>query len=183
MTQMLSGSEPFTNGEEDLGLTVLDFWSFRYSNIERDPEYVAEFLVAKALGVDRPADLETWTLYDIDYEGRRVEVKETSYWHPFNDSGKIAQRRSFGIQKVRGDGEVPVRNNDVYVFCLLKGETREDACPLDVSHWEFYVAPTWRIDEEFGDQKTVSLTRIREIAEPLAFAEIRSAVDGALGLA
>lgn len=177
---MLCGAEPFTSQGRPTGFTVTDFWSFQYSNIDHNPEYVAEFLVARALEKERPDNDRTWTLYDIDYRDRRIEVKETSYWHPFNEPGKVSRRRSFGIQKVKGNGNVPVRNNDVYVFCLLTGATPEEAWPLVLEHWEFYVVPTTAIEEHFGNQRSVALSRIREICNPVPYARLKEAIDGVI---
>ncbi len=177
---MLSGREPFTDGGRPTELTVTDYWSFQHSNIDHNPEYVAEFLVAKSLGKERPDNDKTWTLFDITYRGKRIEVKETSFWHPLNEPGKVSNRRSFSIQKVRGYGEVPVRNNDIYVFCLLTGETPEEAWPLELSHWEFYVVRTNEIDELFGDQRSVALSRIRKICHPVPYARLRDVIDAAI---
>ena len=171
---ILTGREEFTDKEDPVGFTVTDFWSFQYSNIDHDPEYVAEFLVAKALGKSVRDNGKTWTLYDIDYEGLRVEVKETSYWHPFNDSGKLSSRRSFGIAVPKSMGE---RQCDVYVFCLLTGEDLDSACPLELGHWKFYVVPRSLIDEKFGNQKTVSLSRVQAIAKEVDWAHIKGQVD------
>ena len=171
---VLTGKESFTNGGNPVGLTVTDFWSFQYSNIDHDPEYVAEFLVAKALGKSVRDNGQSWTLYDIDYDGLRVEGKETSWWHPFNEPGKLSLRRSFGIAAPRSVGE---RQCDVYVFCLLTGEDRASACPLELKHWKFYVVARSVIDESFGDQKTVSLSRVQEIAKEVDWEHIREQVD------
>lgn len=65
--KLLSGEEMFTDNGKSIGLTVNNFWSFQFSNILHDPDEVAEFLVAKALGLDKPFNKDHWTLYDIDY--------------------------------------------------------------------------------------------------------------------
>ncbi len=183
ITKLLSGDEQFVNNGESLGLTVRDFWSFQFSNILHDPDEIAEFLVAKALDLEAPCNKLHWTLYDIDYRGKRIEVKETAYYHSFNEPGEVSSQRSFGIQKANSeyeDANTPnryERQNDLYVFCLLNGTTSEEAWPLEVSHWEFYVVPTSLINEECGDQKTVSLSRVRSFAEPVSYKELRDVVD------
>lgn len=171
---VLTGQESFTDNEEPAGFTVSDFWSFQYSNIDHDPEYVAEFLVAKALGKSARDNAKTWTLYDIDYEGLRVEVKETSYWHSFNEPGKLSSRRSFGIAVPKSVRE---RQCDIYVFCLLTGMDRDSACPLELNHWKFYVVPRSVIDEKFGEQQTVSLSKVQEIAKEVDWGHIKDQVD------
>jgi len=186
--KLLSGKEPFTNNGIETKLTVKDFWSFQFSNILHDPDEIAEFLVAKALGNKESYNKDHWTLFDIKYRDKRIEVKETAYYHPFNDQDpdKKSKQRVFGITKANSDYEDPEqenrfeRQNDVYVFCLLKGETKEEAWPLELSHWEFYVVPTSVINKECGDQKTVSLSRVQTFTDAVSYNEIRVAVDKAL---
>lgn len=40
----------FTSKGESIGLTMLDFWKYQYSNIFDLQEHIAEFIVGKALG-------------------------------------------------------------------------------------------------------------------------------------
>ena len=67
---------PFVNGNKSLGITMLDFWKYQYSNIYDMQEYIAEFIVGKALGINEPMNRDGWTLWDIDYQGKRIEVKQ-----------------------------------------------------------------------------------------------------------
>lgn len=175
--KLLSGIEPFTQNGEPIGLSVVDFWSFQFSNILHNPDEIAEFLVAKALGQTEPYNKSSWTLFDILYRDKRIEVKQTAYYHPFNEPGKLSHVRRFGIQQVKEDDGECRRQNDIYIFCLLNGENEESAWPLEISHWEFYIVPTVSINEAFGDQKTVSLSRIREIANPVVYTELKNTVD------
>lgn len=180
---LLSGDELFLDNGKPLGLTMRDFWSFQFSNILHDPDEIAEFLVAKALGMNEPCNKEYWTLCDIQYRDKRVEVKETSFFHSFNEPGKVSKNRVFGIQKANSIYEDQEhenryeRQNDLYVFCLLNGTDREEAWPLEVSHWEFYVVPTAVINQECGDQKTISLSRVRSFATHVNYSELRRAID------
>ena len=90
----------FVNGDESLGMTMLDFWKYQYSNIYDIQEYIAEFIVGKALGINEPMNRDGWTLWDIDYKGKRIEVKQTSYYHSWQEkiaNGKISQQRTFSI--------------------------------------------------------------------------------------
>ena len=116
-------------------------------------------------------------MFDIWYRDKRIEVKQTAYYHPFNELGKLSSIRRFGIQQIKEDDGSCRRENDIYIFCLLNGEDEESAWPLEVSHWEFYVVPTTTINKAFKAQKTVSLSRIREIAKSITYANLKNAVD------
>ena len=70
--QLLTGKEPITYGGKATKFTVMDFWSFQHSNLWDVQEEVAEFIVAKALGRKRPYNKNGWTLWDINYKGKRI---------------------------------------------------------------------------------------------------------------
>ena len=97
---IINENTPFVTDGQPLGLSMLDFWKYQYSNIYDMQEYIAEFLVGKALGLEEPCNRDGWTLWDIDYRGKRIEIKETSYYHSWQEKiaqGRISQQRSFGI--------------------------------------------------------------------------------------
>lgn len=174
----------FVFNDNDTGLTLLEFWKFRYCNIFDLQEAIAEFIVAKALGKEKADNLEYWTLYDIDYRGKRVEVKETSYYHPWNENRPISTARYFGITKANSNYDDKEhenryeRQNDVYVFCLNTGFTAEESYPLNLNNWEFYIVPTKTINEKCGDNKTISLVKLKKLGiEPKRYDEIKTTID------
>ena len=186
----ITGHEEFSFDGVSLGSNLIDFWKFRYSNIFDMQGALAEFIVAKALGVSEAHNIEYWTLWDINYHDLRIEVKETSYYHPWNKDGKVSASRSFGITKANSrfaesaTGTVDAsfenkyeRQNDLYVFCLNTGNTPEESYPLDLNHWEFYVIPTCVINKTCGDGKTISLGKVRKLAPALRYDQIKEAVD------
>ena len=181
---LLSGEEQFTDNGKPVGFSVRDYWSFQFSNLWDTQEIIAEFLVAKALGLAVPDNKNGWALWDITYRGNRIEVKETGYFYSWQKDGKTSDARSFGITKAyseyKDNNSTFERQNDIYVFCLNTGRTMEESNPLDLVHWEFYVVPTSTINELCGDNKSLSLSRLRKIAgkeHGLSYAEIRVAVD------
>lgn len=143
----LTGDEVF----QGVDATVRDFWAYAMSDLLMNNVrgYLAEFLVAKAVGASG-ARLE-WDAYDVlTPEGVRVEVKSAGYLQAW------AQRRlsriSFGSMKGRTwtpeDGESPTAtlNADVYVFAIQTATRHEDYSALDVSQWEFYVVSRQAIE-------------------------------------
>lgn len=182
MYKRLSGKEVFTFQNEKTGLSILEYWQWLYSDIYDLQDTLAEYIVAKALGKDEPDNTGTWTLYDISYREKRVEVKETSYYHSWQtDEEPKSKVRSFGITKAYSEYQDNTseleRQNDVYVFCLNTGETKNDSNPLQLEHWEFYVVPTSIINEKCGEQKTISLSRVRKLTNKVDYSKLKNKVD------
>ena len=183
-SQLFSGHEPFTLDGQPMGCTMKDFWQFQFSNIWDMQEEVAEFIVAKALGLDVPHNKNGWTLWDIMYKGKRIEVKETAYYHSWRTDGKVSQVRTFGIDKAYTRYKDPTsefkRQNDIYVFCLNTGVTKEESNPMVLNNWRFWVVPTETINGLCGDQKRFSLGRLKKIsAQPkgIGYADLKAAID------
>lgn len=181
---LLTGQEQFILDGNPVGFSVLDFWAFQHSNIWDVQEEIAEFIVAKALGQDLPYNKNGWTLWDMNYRGKRIEVKETGYYHSWRTDGKVSQQRTFGITKAyslyKNRHSEFKRQNDIYVFCLNTGETKEASNPLVLENWRFWVVPTFTINRLCGDNKTISLGRVKRITglkEGLGYWELREAVD------
>ena len=181
----MTGKEKFEFDGKELDYDFIDFWRFHYSNIYDIQGRIAEFIVAKALDIHESQNDQYWTLWDLTYRGLRIEVKETSYYHSFNQEGKVSQQRSFGITKANGSYDPQIsgntdfcRQNDVYVFCLNTGYTKEDSYPLNLNNWEFYIVPTSVINEKCGDNKTISLNRIKSLGYTATpYDKIRAAID------
>ena len=185
----MDGKDLFELDGKTLDFSYMDFWKFQFSNIYNLQEYIAEFLVAKSLGVTESFNTDHWTLYDVFYRNTRIEVKQTSYYHPWNEGGKVSDVRVFGITKANSNYESAAednryeRQNDIYVFCLNTGKTKEESYPLNLNNWEFYVVPTTFINEHCGDNKSISLNRLRSFGfAPLRYDEIKKAVDNIIDM-
>lgn len=182
MRNSLTGDERFYYGDEPFEMTLLDFWRWHFSDIYDLQDKIAEYIVAKALGCIGPDNTGSWTLFDISYQGKRLEVKETSYFHSWQtDEETKSKRRAFGISKAystyQDNTSELARQNDIYVFCLNIGETRAASNPLQLENWEFYVIPTSEINEKCADGKTISLSRIRKLAPQVGYKELKKQID------
>ena len=184
---LLNPHKPFTDEGVSLGLNAEDFWRFQFSNIWDMYEEVAEFIVAKALGLEKPTNKNGSTLFDIDYREKRVEVKATAYYHSWRGDNLYSEGRTFSIAETVGQHNerepVPERHNDVYVFCLNTGKTQIDADPFEMTHWEFYVVPTSVINDQCGHNKSISLNRLKKLAQGggfVTFNKLKEAIDAAL---
>ena len=177
------GTEKFICENKELDFDLKDFWSFQYSNIYSLHGEIAEFVVARALGITEAQNSEYWTLWDILYRDYRIEIKQTGYYHPWNENGKISNIRRFGITKANSDYEFEdmenkfERQNDIYVFCLNTGETKEESNPMNIDSWEFYVVPTKVINEVCGGNKSIGLNKVREISKQVSYDKIKETVD------
>ena len=187
--QLLTGQEQFTFEGIPSGFSVRDFWAFQYSNIWNMQEEIAEFLVAKALGLEMPYNKNGWSLWDINYRGKRIEVKETSYFHSWRTDGKVSKQRTFGINgaytKYKDNSSVFKRQNDIYVFCLNTGETQEESNPLELAHWRFWVVATPTINRLCKKNKSISLGRLTSITglkEGVGYEELKNTVDNVIPL-
>ena len=83
----LSGDERFHLGDSELDIIVQDFWSWSVSDLVSNATRgrLAEFIVAKACGVDTSQPRDEWEAVDLETpEGVRIEVKSAAYiqsWH------------------------------------------------------------------------------------------------------
>lgn len=160
----LSGSEPLAD------TTLLSYWSWAHSNVVDNAERgaLAEYLVHRAVGAISPTRVN-WDKYDIlSPEGIAIEVKASGHIQSW------AQERlsaiSFSIRPTYGwDADTNTyattfsRQSDVYVFCLHAHVDQTTINPLDIKQWTFFVLPTSVLNEKCGNQKTISLSRVKEL--------------------
>jgi len=189
-----SENEKFHFRDKEI-FSVLDFWRYQYCQLSNLSEYIAEYLVARALGVSKAENLDSWTAYDLSYCNKRIEVKSTEYVHTWNKT-KVSNVRTFSIAPTRNqywgndtfqdsDQCEFSRQSEVYVFCLNSNKDISKHDPLNLDTMEFYVVPTFLIDKyakENGtpNQKTISLNVVKSFAEKADYSELRNAVDEAI---
>ena len=182
--ELLNGNEAFKQNGFELGFNVMDYWRFQFSNLIDNLGYVAEFLIAQALCKDEPDNCNGWTVYDVGYRGKRIEVKTTSYWQSWKASHIISEQRNFSIRKTyldyQNNKSDKARQNDIYIFCLDTGRDEKSSNPMNLENWVFYVVPTKVINEIFGDQKVLSLKKLKELKpynKELTWNDIKKVVD------
>ena len=176
------GNECFTFKGKDTDLTMLEFWRWHFSEIFDLQSKIAEYIVGKALGLKEAQNVGVWTLFDIMYRGKRIEVKETSYYHAWQtDEERKSEQRVFGITKAYDDytkKDSPLRRqNDIYIFCLNTGKTKATSNPLELNNWKFYVISTNIINEKCGDGKSITLSKVEKLAKETDFSTLKSTVD------
>ena len=182
-----------SNGETVF--SVLDYWRYAHSQLNAEADTLAEFFVAKALGINKAENVNYWTAYDMAYRNKRIEVKSTRYVHPWNTH--ISEVRTFSIEPTNnsywgydkagaGGDKLLSRQSEVYVFCLNNNKDIDKCDPLRLDDWIFYVVPTFEINnycKNNPNQKKISLNVVKRLAKQgVAFAELRAAVDRAVDL-
>jgi hypothetical protein len=149
---------------------------------------VAEYIVAKALGLENAPRIE-WDTADLICFGKMIEVKSSAYvqaWvqkKPSSISFDIAKRtqRWNSNTKQWFRPEKPQRYADVYVFALLSEIDRSIVDPLNTSHWEFLVLSRDSIDFNFRDQKSVKISRLERVAHHVPYENLKSEVLRCVG--
>lgn len=167
------------------GHTVGHFWRWAYSDLHCNTvrPIFAEYVVGTLLGIDLTLRVE-WDAVDHVFEGHGVEVKSGAHvqsWAQARASRivfDIARKRAYDPRN-NSYGETPVRSAAVYVFCVWPVEDRA-VSPLDLTRWRFRVLSTARVDQAFGAQKTVTLSRIEPLTEPCDYTTLRERVRAAL---
>lgn len=181
------GHEKLILDGKELPYSMLDFWRNSLSNIllNMTRGTFAEFLVKCALmyeGYDtfmqEKTGIEAW---DIDgppltaADGRRksrIEVKSAASIQMNTPDEKEPLRLKdtqlqFSIKRALDWTNVEAginHNNDLYVFAHYTAEYK--ACNmLDLRFWEFYVYPTFKIDEDskLSKQKSISVYRLKKL--------------------
>lgn len=183
----LSGAEPFHAAGASLDFAAVDFWRWAFSNLAGNSlrGLVAEYLVARALGLATGARVE-WDAVDLKTDdGLRIEVKCSGYGQTWAQAKPSAI--TFDVAPKRGwDASTNVlsatsgRSAHVYVFCVHAHQDRATLDPLDVKQWEFYVVTRATLDEKLGTQSRAGLSTIRRLgAEASDFATLGTAIRAA----
>ncbi|MCR5546746.1 MAG: hypothetical protein K6F30_09770 [Lachnospiraceae bacterium] len=169
--------------------SVLDFWRYQYSNISALGSELAEFFVAKALGIDKAENVNYWTAYDMSYRGKRIEVKFTQYVHFWNKT-RVSEHRSFSIEPTKNSywsdsnesSKKYSRQNDIYVFCLDSNKDITKNNPLCLDDWKFYVVPTSVINDYASErQKKISLNVVKRLADrECNYIELKIMIDNVI---
>lgn len=175
-------------------LSVLDYWRQECCALVSLQDSIAEFLVSRALGVTKAENIVKWTGYDVSYKSKRIEVKATSYIHQWN-KGNFSENRVFSIApsntewwaiKDESERRKLSRQSEMYVFCVNTQRDYEHFDPLRVDSWEFYVIPTFRINERCErignpNQKTIRMSRVKKLAgEPVKWTGLKEKVEDAI---
>ena len=177
----LTGDERF----EELDATVREFWAWSMSDLRDDGTrgILAEFIVAKALGVNTKIPRISWSDFDLTTpEDVRVEVKSSAYLQSWEQ--KKLSWPQFGGLRARtwdaktGLGEKPEFRADVFVFALHTCQDPDKYDALDIDQWRFYVDSVEAVSKR--DNESIVLAEVDRLAAgPFTYSELAQAVQAA----
>ncbi|TVQ60145.1 MAG: hypothetical protein EA366_03910 [Spirulina sp. DLM2.Bin59] len=180
----LSGSELVS----EANVTVQDFWAWAYSDIlsNRNRSVFAEFLVAVALNLTHQPRIE-WDAVDLTYGDKKIEVKSSAYVQSWQQ--RKLSKINFDIAKKRGwDSKENVmadqesRSADCYIFCVYEEQDTQKVNILNLDKWSFIVVATEKLNEVFGNQKSVSLNRLQPLGQAVNYGDLKREIDLVLGV-
>ncbi len=174
-------------------INIDEVWRYAFSNFNdnRNRAALAEFIVAKALGISH-SPATSWEMYDMKTDtGIKVEVKSSAFIQEWVQKKDTVP--TFDIKRKqgwKGDGSdydgIEARHADVYVFCLEHEKELPESIkpnPLQTDNWMFWVVPTPLINDQLKEQKTVRISTIEKVLriKPIGFEELKGAI-GAIGI-
>jgi hypothetical protein len=178
------GSEPFHQDAAPLPFALRDFWAWSVSDLVSNATRgrLAEYLVAKALGVSTAGVREEWAACDlVTRGGTRIEVKSAAYLQAW--SQRRPSRILFSTRPSRAwdpetgvMGATATRSSDVYVFALLHHLDKATLDPLNVAQWTFHVVATSTIASRTRSQHSITLASLERLAPALRFHHVAPAV-------
>ena len=180
-----SGQEPLTTNHTKTAFIISDFWRWNASDLVSNTTRgrFAEFIVGTAAGVNFSEPRREWDNYDLDTpSGIKIEVKSSAYIQSWKQKKRTDIRFDIKLTKEyipEKDERVgpPKRHADVYVFCLLKHQVRDTIDPLNMGQWEFYVVATKTLNIILGNQKSISLNPLGQLAEPISYGQLEGEIN------
>lgn len=180
-SELKTGNESFTYIKNDLDFRLIDFWKWSVSDLVSNATRgrLAEFIIAKSLGIDTSIARNEWQAYDLETaDNIKIEVKSASYIQSWRQ--KQLSKIVFSIKKTRSwnpltaeMGGKPERNADVYIFALLNHTDKHSIDPLNLDQWVFYILATEEINTYKGNGSTLSLGFLEKISRRISYNEIR----------
>jgi hypothetical protein len=182
----LTKLEPNRIIDDLYGNTVLDFWSWAFSDLISGSNrgIFAEFLVGAVLGTTENARIE-WDVADHIYRGRKIKVKSAAYIEHWLQSKP--SRISFPVNHIQRKeiktsipGLTLYPKPEVYVFCVFDVRERNEADMLDMSKWLFCPVAAHIIESKYRRKKSITLKEVQRVAPSVQILQLRRAIDGVI---
>ncbi|MAZ67627.1 hypothetical protein CL652_02560 [bacterium] len=185
----LTGSEEFIH-TGDKKFTVLDFWRYGFSNLNSNVlrGALAEYIVETALKDVEDIEIRNpWGDYDVDYQGKTIEVKCCSYLQDW-DQLKLSTIQWSGLKAntlywndavaKQIKQEKKEYKAQIYVLALLNHKETETLNILDMDQWCFYVLSKDKLQSLTKDGSSVSLSLLKKNGiESVAYHDLKVAIE------
>jgi hypothetical protein len=187
--KLKSGDEAFHDHGTAVGYALADFWRWSVSDLVSNATRgrLAEFIVAKALGISIDIVRDEWQAFDLETSaGLKIEVKSAAYiqsWkqRTLSSIQFLTRKTSVWNQETNETSEAKWQA-DVYVFALLAHQDKLTIDPLDVRQWQFYVLPTRVLDGRERSQHSITLKTLEKLSgKPVDYFHLADAVRDSIG--
>lgn len=178
------GNEVISENGVNTKYTLLDFWRWSVSDILSNATRgrFAEFIVGAAVQLNFENLRDEWDAYDLTtYEGIKIEVKSAAYIQSWRQKGY--SKISFSIKPAKyWDSETNIqqgvsrRHADVYVFCHLKHKDKLTIDPLKMEQWDFYILPTYQLDNYKRSQSSITIRSLEKLAKAKNYSELENEI-------
>ncbi len=179
--KQLSFNQPLTVDGKPISAEVGDFWKWAYSDLlmNKTRGVLAEFIVAKALGLDLSVR-NAWSHHDlVTKNGTSIEVKASGYLQSWEQ--KELSKPSWSGLKSRnyddtafgewGHDKLATPKGSLLVLCLHTAQNPETVNPMEMSQWRFWTMPSTDIKEN-----SIGHSSIKKRFDEVDFRSLKSAV-------
>lgn len=185
----LTGDELFKSvGSKQF--SVLEFWQYGFSSLNSNVlrGVLAEFLVENALKESTKEEIRSpWGDYDVLYEGKKIEVKCSSYIQDWDQPAfskiiwtGLKAKETYYSEAVKKLAELNTLSYkaDIYILALFKHQEHATLDILDLEQWCFYVLSKDRVREVSGDKGRVTLAHLEKHGvQPVSFGGLKESLD------
>ena len=180
-----TGLEQFHSNGKSLGFNLESFWQWSTSDIISNATrgILAEYIVARALGLGKSGIRDEWAVNDLQTtSGITIQVKSSAYiqsWHQEKPSQII-----FNVEKTRPyDPDTNIlskdakRSSGLYVFAVLTHKDKSTIDPLNIDQWQFYVLPTKVLDTRSRSQHSITLKSLEKLGSAVSYDDLGRVIE------
>lgn len=186
----LTGQEAFSNAG-GRKFSVQDFWRYGFSSLNSNVlrGALAEFIVENALKENSEIEVRSpWGDYDVLYNGRKIEVKCSSYIQDWDQekfttiqwSGLKAKELYYSeaVRKMSEMNKASDYKSDIYVLALLRHQDHATLDILNMDQWCFYVLSKDELRDVSKNGSSVSLARLQKFSyQSTSFEQLATAIN------